>query len=118
MKKSVIILIIIISTAILGCLGKTEYSTPKGENAVPKEKLELIIYDIHLADAIITTKIMKTKNNTIVDSLIYESVFIKHEYTREQFENTMLYYIHNEIDTLNAIYDRVIMRCNIEKGKI
>lgn len=118
MKYSLIILLIFLSTAIISCIGKTEYTTPKGENIIPKDSLELIIYDVHLADAIITTKIMKTKNNAVVDSLIYVSVFQKYNYTREEFENTILYYIHNEMDTLNAIYDRIIIRCNIEKGQI
>jgi hypothetical protein len=118
MKSQIVIILIITAVTILSCIGKTEYTTPKGENVVPKDSLESMIYDVHLADAIITAKIMKSKNNMLVDSMLYLNVFEKHHYTREQFENTLLYYVHNNMDTLNAMYDRVIARFNAEKGKI
>jgi hypothetical protein len=118
MKSQLIIILTIIAATLLSCMGKPDYTTPEGENVVPKDSLELMIYDIHLADAIITSKIMKSKKNMLVDSMLYLSVFEKHHYTRKQFENTMLYYVHNEMDTLNAMYDRVIARFNTEKGEI
>ncbi|HOZ29853.1 MAG TPA: DUF4296 domain-containing protein [Bacteroidales bacterium] len=117
MKKACIILLLFTLTFI-SCIFEPEYETPKGENIIPKDSLELIIYDIHLSDAIITSQVMKTKDNKIADSLLYVSVFAKHNYTREQFEQTLLYYVHNEMDTLNKIYDRVIDRFNLEKAKI
>ncbi|MDD3739852.1 MAG: DUF4296 domain-containing protein [Bacteroidales bacterium] len=116
--KKIYIIITFISIIVLSCISEPKYSTPKGENIIPKDSLELLIYDIHLADAIITSKIMKTKDNKLVDSLLYVSVFEKHNYTREQFEQTLLYYVHNRMDTLNTIYDRVIDRFNLEKGEI
>lgn len=118
MKLQIIIILTIIGAILLSCMGKTEYTTPQGENVVPKDSLERMLYDVHLADAIITSKIMKSKNNRLVDSVLYQSVFDKHHYTREQFESTLLYYVHNDMDTLNAIYDRVIARFNAEEGKI
>lgn len=117
MKKTFpIVLLIMLFT--FSCISKPKYSTPTGEDIIPKDSLELLIYDIHLADAIITSKIMKTKDNKLADSLLYVSVFEKHNYTREQFEQTLLYYVHNQMDTLNKMYDRVIDRFNLEKGKI
>lgn len=114
--------IILISTIILlvaiSCISEPKYSSPKGENIIPPDSLEMIIYDVHIADAIITSKIMKTNNNAVADSLVYLSVFRKYKYTREQFEQTLLYYVHNHIDSLNNIYDRVINRYSMEKGKM
>lgn len=115
--KIILILAVILPVAI-SCISEPKYSSPQGENIIPPDSLEMIIYDIHLADAIITSKIMKTNNNVAEDSLVYLSVFRKHKYTREQFEQTMLYYIHNNIDSLNSIYDRVINKYSVEKGKI
>ena len=105
-------------TIAISCISEPKYSSPQGENIIPPDSLEMIIYDVHLADAIITSKIMKTNNNVVTDSLVYLSVFRKYNYTRDQFEQTMLYYVHNNIDSLNSIYDRVINRYSIEKGKI
>jgi len=116
--KKIYVIIILFSVIVLSCISEPNYSTPKGENIIPKDSFELLIYDVHLADAIITSKIMKTKDNKLADSLLYVSVFKKHNYTREQFEQTLLYYVHNKMDTLNKIYDRVIDRFNQEKGKI
>ncbi len=117
-KITIILILTGLFLLLISCMREPKYDTPKGENIIPPDSLELIIYDVHLADAIITSKIMKKKDNVLVDSLIYASIFTKHKYTREQFEQTLLYYVHNHIDSLNNIYDRVINRYNLEKGKI
>jgi hypothetical protein len=118
MKKLLILFSVILVFALGSCIFEPKYETPIGENVIPPDSLELMIYDVHLADAIITSKIMKTKDNAVVDSLVYVSVFKKYNYTREQFEQTLLYYVHHEMDSLNAIYERVINRYSVEKGKI
>ena len=118
MRNVSLFLLIIGVFLSLSCSNDPKYRTASGENIIPADSLESIIYDVHMADAIITSKIMKTKNSKKVDSLIYVSVFAKHKYSRAQFEQTLLYYTHNNIDSLNRMYDRVIERLNIEKGKI
>jgi len=118
MRQFLIIFICALTVFTVSCMTEPKYDTPKGENIIPPDSLELLIYDVHLADAIITSKIMKTKDNAYVDSLVYVSVFTKHHYTREQFEQTILFYVHNRMDSLNNMYDRVINRYNVEKGKI
>ncbi|HNY43839.1 MAG: DUF4296 domain-containing protein [Bacteroidota bacterium] len=97
---------------------KTDKRFQQGENKVPKDTFELILYDVHLADAIVTSQIMKTKNNAFVDSLVYQSVFDKYGYTRQEFENTILYYVHNNMDTLHSICERTVNKFNLEKGNI
>ena len=116
--KNIFPTILLLMLITFSCISEPKYSTPKGEDIIPKDSLELLIYDIHLADAIITSKIMKTKDNKLADSLLYVNVFEKYNYTRNQFEQTLLYYVHNRMDTLNKIYDRVIDRFNLEKGEI
>lgn len=118
MAKFKILFSFILTFTLVSCIFEPKYETAIGENIIPADSLELIIYDIHLADAIITSKIMKTNDNVLVDSLVYVSVFKKYNYTRDQFEKTMLYYVHNEMDSLNSIYERVINRYSVEKGKI
>jgi hypothetical protein len=99
-------------------MSEPDYKSASGENIIPADTLELMIHDIHLADAIITSKILKTKQNLGTDSLIYQNICDKYNYSREDFDSTLLYYSHHRLDTLNAMYDRVIERFYIEKGEI
>ncbi len=39
---------------------KTDKRFQQGENKVPKDTFELILYDVHLADAIVTSQIIKS----------------------------------------------------------
>ena len=47
--------------------------------------------------------------------LVYQSVFDKYGYTRQEFENTILYYVHNNMDTLHSICERTVNKFNLEK---
>jgi hypothetical protein len=97
--------------------GKTDINL-EAENQIPKETFELMLYDVHLADAIVTSKIMKTKDNVLIDSLVYQSVFEKYNYSKQEFEATLVFYINNNMDSLDAICERVVKRFNLEKGNI
>ena len=118
MKSLKNIFIFILPILLFACMSEPEFTHEPGDNVVPQKQLEDMIYDIHIADAIITSKIMKYKGNLVIDSLIYESIYEKYSYSKADFENTILFYTHNEMDSLNAIYDRVIVRLNIEKAEI
>jgi hypothetical protein len=87
MKSQIIIILTIIAATILSCIGKTEYTTPKGENVVPKDSLESMIYDVHLADAIITSKIMKSKKICLL-ILCFISAYSKSITTQENSSKT------------------------------
>ncbi|MDD4149945.1 MAG: DUF4296 domain-containing protein [Bacteroidales bacterium] len=117
-KYKLYVLLMLICTISFSCIQETVDVAQEGKNIIPSDTLELMIFDVHLADAIITSKIMKTKDNTAIDSLIYQSVHEKYNYSRDDFEQTLLFYSHNRLDSLNAIYDRVIERFNIRKGEI
>ncbi|PLX08612.1 MAG: hypothetical protein C0596_07085 [Marinilabiliales bacterium] len=117
MKKVSVSSIILISLLMFSCMPEPTYEAESGENIIPKDTLELMIHDIHLADAIITSNMLKA-DNVAVDSLIYQSIYDKFNYSREDFDQTLLYYAHNRLDTLNLIYDRVIERFYVEKGEI
>jgi hypothetical protein len=118
MKKTLAVLVISIITTLFACMPEPQYDDESGKNIVPSDTLELMIYDIHLADAIITSKILKAKDNSAVDSLIYQSIYDKYSYSREDFEQTLLFYTHNHLDSLNAMYDRVISKFHIAEGEI
>ncbi len=117
-KLTHLILLIFVIISILSCMGDPVYETALGKEIIPSDTLEYMIYDIHLADAIITSKILKTEDNKLVDSLMYEEIYNEYSYSKEDFKQTLLFYTHNKRDSLNTIYERVMQRLSIEKGKI
>lgn len=117
-KYKVLLSILLIGFLSYSCGKEQKTLSQDGKNIISADTLELMIFDVHLADAIITSKIMKTKDNTAIDSLIYQSVYDKYNYSKEDFEQTLLFYAHTKLDSLDAIYDRVIERFNIRKGEI
>ncbi len=103
---------------LFACSNNNVKKMPLAENKIPKDTFELILYDVHLADAIVTSKILKTNDNILRDSLIYANIFKKYNYSRNDFETTILYYVSCEMDTLNSICERVVNRFSVEKGEI
>lgn len=116
MKKLKYLIFLSLSACLISC-AKTKTSETTSENIIPPDKMEKIIYDVHIVDAIVASKIIKNPTRES-DSLLYSSIFEKHNVTRADFENTLLYYVNYNFDTLNAIYDRVINRFNTEKALI
>ena len=54
----------------------------------------------------------------VIFRTIYNSLYVKHEITVEDFNNSLSYYINNNIDSLNVIYDDVIENLIKESYKI
>lgn len=103
--------------AIIACRESKKTVPENTENIIPVEDFIDILYDIHLTDAIILSKIIKFDEGNI-DSLIYNSIFIKHEYSKDDFEKTLGYYIYYNLDSLNIIYSMVMDKLNVEKAEI
>lgn len=118
MKKMILLILLLNGLMFFSCMQEPTYETAAGQEIIPADTLELMIHDIHMADAIITSKILKNKAGVATDSLIYQSIYDKYNYTRSDFDTTLLYYAHHKLDSLNSMYDRVIERLNIEKGEI
>lgn len=114
MKNKILITIccFIILISIVSCNNKKE--TPA--HIIDKQTFEQLLFDLHLADAIVTSKVLQNQN--INDSILYINLFNKYNCTRQDFDTTLSYYIYHQIDTINAMYDRVIKKYNIEQGNI
>ncbi len=109
-----------IASVLFNCLACRDVNKGIPENAVStihKDTLKNILYDIHLIDALILSNIIKFEEER-VDSLMYESLFRKYSITREDLENTLLYYVHYKLDSLDIIYAQVLDRFHTEKGEI
>lgn len=118
MRKIKMLLLLVPVFLLFSCMAEPDYKTESGEEIIPADTLELMIHDIHLADAIITSKILKDKSGVGVDSLIYQSIYDFYNYSKEDFDQTLLYYTHNKLDSLNLMYDRVIEKFYVEKGEV
>ena len=98
-KYKILFFILLIGSLSYSCIQDSVNQTQDGKDIISADTLELMIFDIHLADAIITSKIMKTKDNTAIDSLVYQSVYDKYGYAKDDFEQTLLFYAHNKVDS-------------------
>jgi len=74
---------------------------------IPAKDLVPVLYDLHLADGLLSiSEIRKDYND--MDSLgQYVSILKSHGYSLEQLNNTIEYY-SSDPETLNEIYEKVI----------
>lgn len=116
-KKIRYFLSFMIMITFFSCINiNPEYEVPQGEKYIPLKTMEQIIYEIHIADAILTTGVFEAEDKIFTDSLAYDRIFEKYSYTKEQFDQTLLYYSHNHLDSLNIMYEKIMERLSIEKG--
>jgi len=97
---------------------KQEQILPE-ERKLSEETMENIFYEMHLADAIVSLRMVQVSGHTSVsqyqvDSLIYESIYEKYGCTRESFEESILWYLQNNQQRLKDIYENVVERLNQE----
>lgn len=111
------ITIIIVLLLIFGCRDLNRGIPEHANHKVPADSLINILYDIHIIDAIILSNIIDL-GDLGVDTLIYDAVFEKYKYSQEEFENTLLYYTHYDLDSLAIIYSTVMDKLHQEKGEI
>lgn len=121
MNRFVSVLLILVSALLI-----VSCNTPdKQEQLVPSERklshetMVNIFYEMHLADAMVSLRMVQVSGHTSmtqyqVDSLIYESIYDKYGCTRESFEESILWYLQNDQDQLRSIYESVVERFNQE----
>ena len=87
------------------------------ERRLDEETMENIFYEMHIADAMVSLRVVQVDGHTSlsqyqVDSLIYESIYDKYGCTRESFEESILWYLQNKPDKLKVMYEHVVERFN------
>ena len=108
--------IVVLLMASCNIPGKQEQLVPEDRRLSP-EVMENIFYEMHIADAMVSLHVVQVDGHTSltsyqVDSLIYESIYEKYDCTRESFEESVLWYIENDIEQLKAMYENVVERFN------
>jgi hypothetical protein len=117
LQINLILCILIVVIVTLSCRDVNKGIPDNAVSTIHPDTLINILYDIHLIDAIILSKIVKFEEQRI-DSLMYESLFNKYSVTREELENSLLYYTHYRLDSLDLLYSTVLDRFHTEKGEI
>lgn len=93
------------------------------ERMLDEEVMENIFYEMHVADAMVSLHMVQIDGHISlsqyqVDSLIYESIYDKYNCTRESFEESILWYLQNDPEQLNVMYEHVVERFNQEIAEI
>ncbi len=113
------ILILFIIVVLPACHDREKGIPDNAASIIPPDVMTDIIYDIYLIDAIILANVADfefKKDNA--DSVLYKSLFMKYPYTKQDFDKTLLYYVHYHLDSMEIMLSNVMDRFNIEKGEI
>lgn len=118
MSRTAFLIFVSVAFTLASCNmpGKQEQMVLE-ERVLEEETMENIFYEMHLADAMVSLRLVQVDGHTSltqyqVDSLIYESIYDKYGCTRESFEESILWYLENEPNKLRGIYERIVERFN------
>lgn len=119
-KDNILIIIILFAVLVLsGCHDRQKGIPDNAVSIIPPEIMTDIIYDIYLIDAMILANVADSEfEKDKADSVLYTSLFLKYPYTKQDFEKTLLYYVHYHLDSMEIMLSNVMDRLNIEKGEI
>ena len=118
MSRTALLIFVFVALSLASCdmPGKQEQMVPE-ERQLSEETMENIFYEMHLADAMVSLRLVQVDGHTSlsqyqVDSLIYESIYDKYNCTRESFEESILWYLENDPNKLRNMYERIVERFN------
>ena len=118
MSRTALLIFVFVALSLASCNmpGKQEQMVPE-ERKLSEETMENIFYEMHLADAMVSLRLVQVDGHTSlsqyqVDSLIYESIYDKYNCTRESFEESILWYLENDPNKLRNMYERIVERFN------
>jgi hypothetical protein len=79
---------------------------------IPRRDLVPILVDMHIADAIAMTHMISQQFGGLDSAMLYDAVFTRHGYTKDDFIITLRYYSEKP-DVLVKIYDDVFSELTI-----
>lgn len=75
----------------------------------PKEKMESILYDMHLAEGVIAISPTKGDSNARRALGYYDLIYQKHQVTKEEFKASYDFYIRHPV-LMDSVYNNIIVR--------
>lgn len=79
------------------------------ENVIAQEKMEGILYDMHLAEGVIAINPSKGDTNARRALGYYDQIYKKHNITKEEFKTSYDFYIKHPV-LMDSVYNDVIIR--------
>ncbi len=83
-------------------------------DVLSKEKMEALLYDIHLAEGVIATTPTQADSNTRRALGYYEIIYKKHQVTETQFKQSYDFYTKHPV-LLDSVYSRVIEKLSVQE---
>jgi hypothetical protein len=116
MKNRLYIYFVVLIFVGLSCKPKPD-EIPKPDNLIALDTLGMIIYDVHLIDAALTTNAINS-HGVYSRYNLYQSIFYKYHRTEDDFNTSIRYYVLNDIIKLHEEYDVVLSSLNTEKAEL
>ena len=99
---------------VAGCKQKFP-SVPS--DIIPINKMESILIDMHISDAVAEVKTMGDINEKRLTQQYYAQIYKNHGITKEEFLKSYLFYENNPI-LLNKIYDDILGQMSKREAQI
>jgi hypothetical protein len=91
--------------ALFSCGSPEIKSVDIPSDILPKDKMAIVILDIHLAEAEASMRTLPDSTST--EKLGYQKIFDKHQVTRAQYDASLTFYIEHP-ELLNEVYEIVL----------
>ena len=106
---------ILLLSLLYSCENNGELKIPK--NIISKNKIVSILVDMHIADATLISFQLDKKETKYMGENYYEMVLSKHNVSRKQFDNAIIFYARYP-DHYEKIYDDVLAELNLRTGEL
>ena len=105
MKNKYLLLLFIVG---IGLYLLSDYldSEKKPDSLLTKKEFIEVLVDIHITDAVLEVNKLRDGDKKLKNYSYYNSVFAKHNITRQQFDDNIKYYSYNDRE-FSEIYEKV-----------
>ena len=111
---------LVLSAILLGlvaCQDGKKNTAEKPKNLVSPEKMEQVLSELHIIDALINQKSLAADSAKKLSTDYYDFIYRKYGVTATDFDNSFQYYLHNPAD-MDSIYVKVLENLNLEDLKL
>ncbi|MFN3445230.1 MAG: DUF4296 domain-containing protein [Bacteroidia bacterium] len=101
--------------AVMFCACSNPNQNQLPANVLTQQQMEAVLYDMHLAEGLLTTE-PKGGDTTARRALgMYEQIYKKHNITPEQFKASYQYYTNNPV-VFDSVYNKIIERLSVQES--
>ncbi len=120
LNNNKIFLSLILSAFLMGlfaCQDGKQNTAEKPNNLVSPEKMEQMLSELHIVDALINQKNIAADSAKKLSTDYYDLIYRKYAVTANDFNKSFQYYLHNPAD-MDSIYVKVLENLNMEDLKL